>query len=139
MDIRKQFETDEHLEEDGVWVDLGHGAQVLVARFGNKRHREALEKYRTPHKGLIASGRPLPAEVADQILLHAAADTILLGWRGITENGMTVPYSRQKALEYLRDLKDFRAQIDYVSGQMETFRRQAMEADAGNLSPSSPG
>lgn len=139
MDLKKQFETDEKLEENGVWISLGQGAEVLVARFGNKKHRDALERHRTPHKALIASGRQLPAEIADQILLHAAVDAILLDWRGITENGEPVPFSKQKALEYLRDLKDFRAQIDFVSGQMETFRRHAMEEDAGNSSPSLPG
>jgi hypothetical protein len=139
MDIRKTFETDESLEEHGTWVTFGGDSMFLIARFGNKRHRELMERLRAPHRALIASGRPLPNDIADKMLIEAAANTILLNWRGVTENGVPVPYSIDKAREYLTDLKDFRNQVDFVSTQMETFRRQAMVTDAGNSSPSSTG
>lgn len=139
MDIRKTFQTDESLEENGTWVTFGGDSMFLIARFGNKKHRELMERLRTPHRALIASGRPLPTEIADKMLIDAAAQTILLDWRGVTENGVPVPYSQEKAKEYLTELKDFRNQVDFVSTQMETFRRQAMDSDAGNSSPSSTG
>lgn len=139
MDIRKTFQTDELLEENGTWVTFGGDSMFLIARFGNKKHRELMERLRAPHRALIASGRPLPNEIADKMLIDAAAQTILLDWKGVTENGVVVPYSQEKAKEYLTELKDFRNQVDFVSTQMETFRRQAMDSDAGNSSPSSTG
>ena len=57
------------------------------------------------------------------------AETLLLGWEGITQDGKPVPYSREQARTYLR-IKDFRKKIAGFSDNFEAFRAKA-EAEQG--------
>lgn len=138
MDL-SNFKTDTTLEENGVWVDMGDGCQVLVARNGNKKHREAIQRLRRPYKTFDASGRPLPDDVAQRITVEAMAEAILLGWRGLKEAGREVPYTTETARRVLNEYRDFRDQVSYLAVNMETFRAQSLEAAVGNSSATSSG
>ncbi len=132
MDIRKAFATDRQAEQDGVWVALGDGARVKVARFNNPRHRAVLDRLRRPYRSLIMSGRDLPDDVAETMTVEATADAILLDWDGISENGAPLPFSRETARRLLSELPDFRDAVAFLSMQAETFRREALETATKN-------
>lgn len=119
MDIKKQFETSEKHESGGVWVDIGDGTSLKVARLGNKLHSEAM-------RAMLAPFKNRPQEVVPQELINdVLARTILISWEGVTEDGADVPYSHEKAVEYL-SMKDFRDRVIRIAGDMETYRAEAL-------------
>ncbi len=132
MDIRKAFATDRQAEQDGVWVALGEGARVKVARFNNPRHRAVLDRLRRPYRSLLMAGRDLPDDVAESMTIEATAETLLLDWDGIEDNGTPLPFSKDNARRLLADLPDFRDAVAFLSMQAETFRREALETAAKN-------
>lgn len=140
MKIYSRYKTDEDAELNGTWVDLGDGAQVKVARFGNAKHREIIAKLQKPYAGTLKAGLEIPEEAKMKMAVESIATSILLDWRGIEdENGSPLPYSLDNARKLLNDLKDFRDTVTYLAMQQETFRQTALEQAAKNSEPASGG
>ena len=131
MDIVKQYATDKELETSGVWIDLGKGAKVLVARLQNPAHKARLREVLKPYKRKINRG-VVDDEIPDDLINQVLAETILLNWEGIEENGSPVDYSVAKATEFLEKYPDFKADVVYLASNMETFRAQQAEEDEKN-------
>lgn len=127
MDIKKQYGTSEKLENEGVWVPMGDGCQVKIARAGNKENRELIKRLVAPHKVALRNNR-LPEDTLDTLTIEAMATTILLDWKGMEEDGKPVPYTKENAVRLLTDYKDFRDQVSASSTEMALF--QAEEAAA---------
>lgn len=137
-----EYVTDTTLEEEGVWIKLRRGdAEVLVARAGNSKHDELVRRLRKKHaRGF--RGDELPREIEESIALEALAKTILLGWRGVTDesgadvpgsgilddNDQPIPYSPEKARELLKLSRDFRLEITEIATEMEVYKREEVEA-----------
>lgn len=125
------FATDLNLEETGVWVDLGEGTQLKLARIGNpaykKMMRDKLKPYRTQSaRAGISDGKwnELNCEVLSQ--------TVLLDWKGWEDDkGKNIPYSKKNAYDMLIGLKDFRAMVVDYADQQATFAMET-EAEVGN-------
>ncbi len=121
MDILKAFSTDKELENSGVWVDIGDGTILCVARMYNDRYNELLRGAIQPHKR-----KELTSDESIEIMIDVEARAILVGWEGVTENGEDVPYSVEKVKEYLR-LRDFRKKILEIANSMEAYKAQELE------------
>lgn len=121
MDILKAFSTDKELENNGVWVDIGDGTILCVARMYNDRYNELLRGAIQPHKR-----KELTSDESLEIMIDVEARSILVGWEGVTEDGEDVPYSIEKVKEYLR-LRDFRKKILEVANSMEAYKAQELE------------
>jgi hypothetical protein len=121
MDIYKQFKTDETKEVEGVWVSLSPTARIKVARMGNKAYRDFVKRKSLPYRqaGIIGD---IPPDVFQQIVREAVAETILVDWEGITTDGVTIQYSKEQALVFCTDLKDFYNLVLTASDNIETFR-----------------
>lgn len=126
MDIKKRYSTDPDLETNGVWVDIGDGSKILVARLNNPEYAAMLTARTKPYMRQMGAGTMDPKQSAD-ILMDVYAATILLDWEGVTEDGEDVPYSRATAKQYLTDFKDFRKLVNEIAGGMETYRVQDLE------------
>lgn len=135
------FVTDTSLEQEGVWVDIGDGAEIRVARAGNPEHEALLRKLRKPHEKRFRSGE-IPPDLAKSIAVEAMARHILLDWRGITEDdGTPIPYSYENAKRLL-GLRDFREMVAEIAMEAETFRAQEIREAGAELStfpPVAPG
>lgn len=135
MEIGK-FRTDPTLENQGVWIDLGDGAKILVARAGNRKHAELLSKltsdpgYKQRHKQDTVT-----EEEYETILVTCLAKTILLGWEGLTENGVEVPYTVERAMELLK-MRDFRKLVQESSAEAANFRHAAIGETTESLKKS---
>jgi hypothetical protein len=127
-----RFATDLDLEENGVWVDIGEGAELLVARVGNPRYSEAIRKLTKPVRQQLRNDT-LPADKMDEIMLKAFSETILLDWKGIEDdNGKPIKYSTENAYQLMRDLKDFRAIVDEIARAGEAYRKEEREAEGNS-------
>jgi len=138
MDVQKRFGTSRELELNGVWVDIGDGARVLVARIGNTRYTEYFQKRMRPHVKALRT-KTLSDAVAEEILIDVMSNTILLGWEGIFEGDQALPYSVANAKRLLQELPDFRKVINEIADEMEAYKAVELEEGAKNSERSSSG
>lgn len=121
MDIAKlHFKTDaEWRKADFAWAD---GAEFLIAPAGNDAFRKKLEQLERPYKKRILRGT-LDQEKRDEIFLTAFAGTVLLDWRGLTDNGQPYPFSEKNAVALMTAAKPLLNEIGSMSLE------QAQEAE----------
>lgn len=130
IDFGKKFKTDKGLEENGVKIDLGEGASITIARLGNKNYQKKFQELAKPHKKAIRLG-VLSDEVAEDMLIKALADSVLLGFEGFEEDGEEIVYSLENA-EKLLKVKDFRTMVMDLAGEAEAFRKADEEEAVKN-------
>lgn len=131
MDIKKSFGTNSTLENEGVWIELGDGASIKVARMGNKENKAILKKLITPHK-IAARNDKLADGIWDKIAVESIAATILLDWKGIEDDGKPLPYTKENATRLLTDYKDFREQVASFSSELALFQSNSEAAAIKN-------
>lgn len=127
MDI-SNFVTDAEAETQGRWVDCGDGLHLQVARTGNPEYRKVLNRLMRPHRRRVGS---LPEDLAEQIQVELMAETVLLGWKGLEENGQAVEFNRTNVLRMLA-IRDFRDLVWEIASEKETFRAVQLEEALGN-------
>src|SRR5687767_1596968 len=120
IDISK-FRTDPNLESEGVWVPIGEGARIKIARSGNAKGAELFERLTDPPdiKLAIRAGT-LSVEKLNEIMTEVLSQAVLLDWEGITENGKLLPYTKENAKRILA-IKDFRKLVLDLSQEQELF------------------
>lgn len=139
MNLRELFATNKQAETEGVWVDVGKGIRIKIARYENPHYVEALRKKAAPHRAAARAG-VMSDDMAEKVLNEVIAETILLDWDGVKDKlGNVVPYSRKEALAALNDMRDFRDLVLNFSKDLELFKLQQDEADEKNCSTSSAG
>jgi len=131
MDLAKVYGTNKKLEVEGVWVELDPASSVLIARLGNKNYRETVKDLTGPYRLQIQNGT-LPDHLNEKIAIEALATDVLLDWNGIEVNGKSVPYSKEKAIELLTDMPDFREVIARMASNIELFQQKIEAAVAKN-------
>lgn len=131
-----RFKTDASKEQEGVWVEIGDGARIRVARAGNARWKAYFRKILKPYRRQIRADI-LPEEVADKLVVDALAHTVLLGWDGLEDaKGKKISYSVAKAQALLTEYPDFRALVEDASSEAEAYREAELEDAEGNSAKS---
>jgi hypothetical protein len=126
------FVTDEHLEEDGVWIDYSSGFRVKIARFGNKKF-QAYMRGKSRHELREISTGNIESEAAETMIRDGIAQFVLLGWENLLDdNGKPIQYSVERARELLKT-KDFLREIVELSQQRELFQQAKKEMAEKNL------
>lgn len=126
LDLNKsQFDVDQNLETQGVWEDIGDGAWLLVARAGNdnwnaeyqRMPRTIRRKIENPPKG--AEG------FRDEKICELMANTILLDWKGLADEGKEIRYSKENAKKLLLKYPEFRDFVFQLSNDSNRFLRES--------------
>lgn len=129
MDIFETFATDDKKEIEGVEVKLDDkGASVTVARAGNDNFIRRLLEETEKHREALDAGTSEAKELDKQIGLQLMAETILVGFKGLTLKGKPLKYTNANALELLK-IKDFRRRVQTESNKVEYYRVKAEAAD----------
>ena len=124
-----KFATNVNAAKNGVAVDLGEGLVVTIARSGNENYQKYLKQALKPYEKMLRT-KTLPDQTFELIYTEAVAETILLGWKGLEdENGVEIPYTKEKAIEILSDPQyiDFRTLILDLAGEAAVFAKEAVE------------
>lgn len=129
MDIFTEYAANETLENEGTWTELGD-AKLLIARAGNKKYIRKLSRAVDRSKKLLDRKDDAADALSDKIMIDVMAETILLGWEGVTFKGEVLPYSVENA-KMLLELKDFRKQVMELADDFESFKA-VQEQEQGN-------
>ena len=131
MDIRKVYGTNKKDEQEGKWEDFGEGLSVKIARMGNPNYSKKFREIAKPYQKSIRRGT-LGEQKSEELLIQAMADTILLDWKGLEENGKPVKFTREEAIRVMTEYPDFRDAVSEVAGAIETFKLEEDEAGRKN-------
>jgi hypothetical protein len=129
LDIFAQFATDETLEENGTWFDIGGGARILVARSGNRKYGKLLTKEVEKARKVLDVNDDVADKKSEEIMINVIAESILLGWEGVSFKGKELPYTPANA-RMLLALKDFRKLVGTNADDMSAFKFKE-EAEQG--------
>jgi hypothetical protein len=133
------FKFDASLAKEGVWVEIGEGASIKVAKLGHPDHRKLVNDLRKPYRSYELAKRELPDNVIREISSKSTAREILRDWKGITDDsGKEIPFSYDAALEALK-IDAFAAMVLGFAGDDSLFRETSVEEDSKNLQTSSSG
>jgi len=121
LDVFAQFATDETLEENGTWFPIGGGARVLVARSGNRKYAKMLTKEVERNKPALDLSDDAADKLSEEIMIGVLAETILLGWEGVSFKGKPLEYSVANA-KMLLALRDFRKTVAQFADDMSAFK-----------------
>lgn len=130
LDIFSQYATDESLENNGTWFEIGSGSSVLVARAGNRKYSKMLSKEVERNRKVLDLNDDAADAKSDEIMVDVMAETILLGWKtkvGDEEKPVVMfqkaelPYTVGNAKKLLA-VKDFRKLIAEKAGDTDAFR-----------------
>ncbi len=126
LDIFAQFATDETLEENGTWFQIGGGARVLVARSGNRKYGKMLTKAVERNKKALDLNDDAADKLSEEIMISVLAETILLGWEDISFKGEVLEYNIANAKKLLA-VKDFRKAIAQFADDVSAFKFKETE------------
>ena len=126
LDIFAQFATDETLEENGTWFPIGGGARVLVARSGNRKYAKLLTKEVERNKKALDLNDDAADKLSEEIMIGVIAETILLGWEGVSFKGEEIEYNVANAKKLLA-VKDFRKAVAQFADDVSAFKFKETE------------
>lgn len=135
MSIWTDFETDETVEQEGVWLEYSEGAKIRVARAGgsNKRYIKRIEEFRRKNKRQIDL-ELMGNDVAISAMIPIYADTIILEWEGFLEKDdeTPIPFNRANVIRVLTALPEMFVDIQTQAMNAALFREYIDDEDAKN-------
>lgn len=127
------FKTDKTLEREGIVLDYGD-FKIKIARAGgaNIAFQRALAEKVRPYRRQIDAGT-LPDDVAEKLFLEVYAESVVLGWEGVTdENGEPLPFTKENAVKLFSDLPDLFRDVQNQAASIANFRAEVTENTAKN-------
>ena len=123
LDLFSQFATDENLENNGAWHEIGGGAELLVARGGNRRYAKLLTKLVEQNKRILDGNDEVADAKSDEIMVQVLAETILLDWKKVSFKGKALTYSVENAKKVL-GMREFRKLVAKLADDQEAYKLQ---------------
>lgn len=138
MSIYKKFATDAALEADkGVTIDYGDFKFTLRRAGGtNKAYSKVFNDKYKPYRKMAEAGN-LTDEIATRILVETYAETVIVGWDGVTdEKGKKLPFNRDNFTKVMTDLPELFNLVIEEATRLANFRKEEIEAEAKNSAKS---
>lgn len=130
--LHDQYDTDERLETDGVWNQMGKELRIKIARARNPEYVKMFNRRARPHQHAMRNNT-LSEDVAEQLMLDVEARTILVDWDGLKDaDGNAVPYSPEMARDLLHAMPEFRRHVLELAEEIGNYQRKADEEAEGN-------
>jgi hypothetical protein len=123
MDIKKLFGTNKEKETEGTFIPIGGGVEIKMKRAGasNKDFAFDQAKMLRPFSKQISTGTIDPATLVD-INVSLFTRHIVTDWKGVTEDGKPVKFSKEKFMEYAKAYPDFFSEIFSAAHDMQNFK-----------------
>ena len=126
------FADDLDKKRNGVRIDIGDGAYIVVAASGTPAYYESFRR----HREEIIGDEKATSDLLSRVAAEAYADTVLLGWGGLDDlDGNELVYSRSKAVELMADPKfeRFFNLVDAESKNIANFRLKVLTDEKKSL------
>lgn len=125
MDLNRKYGVDEALAA-GTWVDVDKdGTKLLIAALPNPKYNRALEPHRQRYRAL---DEDIPETIYEQVI----AETVLLGWEKVEDEGMEIEATPANRLKMLQRYPQFKALVLRQATLVTNFQRKALEAEIKN-------
>lgn len=134
-----QYNTDQTLELDGVWLNYGD-FRVRVARAGgaNQKYQAELAAAMRPYRRQVNSGN-MDESVARRILLEVFCRTVILDWDSEEfgagkipgPEGEPLPFNQHNVQQVMTDLPDLFDDLRQASQEVANFRAEEIEDEVG--------
>jgi hypothetical protein len=141
MNPYQMFQTDKTAEvEQGITLDYGSFKFRIVRAGGaNRKYTEALNRKLKPYRRQLENDT-LDNDVALKAMAEVYADTVLLGWEGVTgPDGQPLEYCRNNVIKILTDLPDLFRDVQEQANKAALFRAAEREEEAKNSVSGSAG
>ena len=138
LDLGKIFSSNDEKEEEGVWEDFGDGAGLLIASSHNKRFQKMFRKIPNGIRAQMNNGS-LHDDIARGLMAGIFAETLLLDWRKMSDEGKELIYSKEEAKKFLLKYKHFANFVWERAEDQSRFRDEEIEEEAKNSKSSSSG
>lgn len=128
------FATDQKSEVEGIIYNVTPKISFTLARAGgvNARYGRMLAAKIRPYTRQIAD-ETIDPDLANDLLIEVFAETVILGWKGITDaEGNELPFTAANALALFKQLPDLFIDVRDHAGKMANFRAQEITDVVGN-------
>ncbi len=134
----KEFTTDEVKELEGVWVyfDTEETQGVLVARAWNENFMKAFRKFPRGFQSRARMGT-LDTKTDRRVWHKLLSETVLLDWKGISDEGKIIKYDTKAAAEKLSKYKGFATFVWEAASEEQLYHDEQTEEDEKNSPASS--
>lgn len=131
-DVFALFATDEKKELEGTVIPLAKGVSMTIARMGNERYQAKMIEAAEENLEAVRSLPKKEAEAFDlELHIKVMAETILVGFTGMSYKGKPIKYSVENAVKLLR-LPEFRKVVVRHASRLENFLLAQEAADEKN-------
>ena len=129
MDIRKLFGVNKAKEAEGSWCPIGGGIEVKVKRAGQANKEFAAEQMKMlkPFSKQIAMNT-MDMDILRQINAKLFAKHVIVDWRGVSIDGETIPFTKEKFIEFANEMPDFFSDVFAAATELQNFQ-DAEDAD----------
>lgn len=124
MDI-KQLKTP---LENTAWIDGPEGAKFHIRSTEAPQYRQKILALGRQHQHRIKRDPKLQQELTIQTM----AESILIGWEGVTDNGAPLPCTPENK-KLLLEIPEIRDLISTESQDLANFRLEAIAAEAAAI------
>lgn len=96
------LKVDEEKAKKGIWVPYMNGVKFLIGRANSVAYNKHVANSYKEHETALQQDTPEADKLGQRLIAEAVAETELLDWEGVVdEEGEVLPYSKEKATEYL--------------------------------------
>lgn len=114
--------------ENTAWIDGPDGSRFHIRSTESEQYRQRLLALGRKYQHRLKRDTKLQQEVT----IQAMAETILLDWEGITDNGKPVACSMEAKLQILA-IPEIRDLVSSEAQDLANFRREAIATEASEI------
>ena len=127
------FGTDKKVERQGITIDFGDFV-FHIARAGgsNTKYAKAMTRIMRKQAKAIKAGT-VPANVMQKMLAEVYAESVILGWTGMTDiEGNELVFTKENCVKLLLDLPELFNQLVADAENFNNFKAVEAEEIAKN-------
>lgn len=133
-----EFEIDPVKELEGIWVyfDIEETQGLLIARAWNENLMRTFRKFPRGFQ-VRAKMQTLDGKTDKKVWHKLLADTVLLDWKGISDEGKILKYDKKLVVEQLTKYKDLVKFVWETASEDALYHADQEEEDEKNSPASS--
>lgn len=134
MDIAK-LAVDPALEASGTWIEYDHETKFFVRSLRSKPYRET---YQRELAAMRRTTRRPTQEQTEEMLQKCYAESILLGWSGVTEKDIALECTIENRIRVFKTCPSVWDFVMQSVNTYETFHKEELEEAKATVGERSP-